>query len=141
MTAIAADGILVRDDKIILIKRAGRTFHDYWALPGGFLEEGEPIEETLKREMHEELSVAIDPVAILGVYSAPDRDPRGHTLSVVFICNFFGEPQACDDAGAFDFFTVAEALSSQIAFDHRLILEDFRQWRLSKGTFWSNKNR
>lgn len=60
---------------MILIKRAGKTFHGFWALPGGILEEGETVEETLAREMKEEVNVEVKPEAILGVYSHPRRDP------------------------------------------------------------------
>ena len=71
----AVDGILQREGKILLIKRAGNTFHNYWALPGGIVEEGETVEEALTREMLEELGVEVTLKEILGVYSKPNRDP------------------------------------------------------------------
>ena len=65
----AVDGILFRGDKVVLIKRKGRTFHDYWAIPGGIVEEGETVEKALIREMLEELNVKVKPKTILGVSS------------------------------------------------------------------------
>lgn len=126
MTRLAADGILYRAGKILLIKRKGKTFHNYWALPGGFHEEGETIEATLHREMQEEVGVEITPLAILGVYSAKDRDPRGQTVSTVFVCNYAGTMRAGDDASSVIAVTVEKALSLDLAFDHKLIIKDFQ---------------
>ena len=136
---IAVDGILYNEGKVILIKRKGRTFHDFWALPGGMVEEGEMIEEALKREMKEELSVEVIPKDILGVYSEPKRDPRQHTISVVFICEFKEGLLAGDDAAEWGNFELNEALEIDLAFDHKKILKDFQNWLRMKGTFWSSK--
>ncbi|MGC9780375.1 MAG: NUDIX hydrolase [Candidatus Heimdallarchaeota archaeon] len=135
----AVDGILYQNDKIVLIKRAGRIFHDYWALPAGSLDEGETVEKTLKREMLEELSVDVQPLEILGVYSESDRDPRGHVITVVFICSYDGDPKAGDDAAEYSVFSLKEALELELAFDHKKILQDFKKWLKKKETFWSNK--
>ena len=135
----AVDGILYKDNKIVLIKRKGRTYHGYWALPGGILEEGEKVEETLVREMQEELNIKAKPLEILGVYSEKDRDPREHTISVVFICEFEGELIAGDDAADYGEFSIEELLTIELAFDHGKILEDFVKWIESKGTYWSSK--
>ena len=137
----AVDGILIRNRKIALIRRGGRTFHDYWALPGGMLEEGEMVETTLAREMKEELGVNVKAEEILGVYSQKDRDPRQHTISVVFICSYEGELKAGDDAVHFDEFTIEEALTLDLAFDHKKILEDYLKWQKEKQTFWSSKGK
>ncbi|MFW9922946.1 MAG: NUDIX domain-containing protein [Candidatus Thorarchaeota archaeon] len=135
----AVDGILFKDNKIILIRRGGRTFHGYWALPGGILEEGESVEQTLLREMKEELGVDVTPIEILGVYSDKNRDPREHTISVVFICEFQGSLQAGDDAKDYQEFTLEKALELQLAFDHKKILMNFISWMDTKSTFWSSK--
>jgi 8-oxo-dGTP diphosphatase len=136
-----ADGILFKEGTIVLIRRAGKTFHNYWALPGGFHDNGETIEETLTREMKEELGVDVEPKDILGVYSAVDRDPRGQTISTVFICDYVGVLAAGDDAADYTVCSITEALALELAFDHRLILQDFQKWLQSKGTFWSLKER
>ncbi len=134
----AVDGILYQSGKIILIKRAGETFHNYFALPGGFVDENERVEDALHREMLEELSVSVEPVAILGVYSDKRRDPRGQVISTVFVCNYTGKPRAGDDAAAFQIMNLDEALQKQLAFDHKIILSDFKKWLKIKGTYWSN---
>lgn len=135
----AVDGILYKEGKVILIKRAGRTFHGYWALPGGMLEEGDMVEKTLEREMKEELGVDIIPCDILGVYSEKNRDPRQHTISVVYICDFEGELKAGDDAAEYRIFDVEETTHLDLAFDHKKILEDFKRWLIKKETYWSTK--
>ncbi|MBN1329199.1 MAG: NUDIX hydrolase [Candidatus Heimdallarchaeota archaeon] len=135
----ATDGILFKNGKILLIRRAGHTFHNFWALPGGILEEGETIEQALVREMLEELGVTAYPLEILGVYSKPERDPREQTISVVFICDYDGLPQAADDAAAFGEFSLTEIELLELAFDHAKILFDFKKWLHKQETFWSSK--
>lgn len=124
---------------MILIKRAGKTFHGFWALPGGILEEGETVEETLAREMKEEVNVEVKPEAILGVYSHPRRDPWEHTISVVFICSYEGNPSAGDDVADWREFLIDEIWEMQIAFDHKKIFSDFKKWLSNRETFWSSK--
>jgi ADP-ribose pyrophosphatase YjhB (NUDIX family) len=133
----AVDGILYQNGKIILIQRAGETFHKYFALPGGFVDENERVEDALHREMLEELGVSVEPIAILGVYSDKRRDPRGHVISTVFVCNYSGKPRAGDDAAAYQIMTLDQALGKQLAFDHKIILNDFKKWLKIKGTYWS----
>ena len=81
---IAADGIILNEthDKIILIQRGSQTFKDYYALPGGTVEAEETVEEGFIREMKEELNLNLIPKAVLGVYSTPNRDPRGLVISI-----------------------------------------------------------
>ncbi|HUT80126.1 MAG TPA: NUDIX hydrolase [Candidatus Bathyarchaeia archaeon] len=135
----AVDGILVKNDKVLLIRRAGRTFYNFWALPGGMLEEGETVEQALVREMYEELGVTAQPLEILGVYSKPDRDPREQTISVVFICDYDGVTKAADDAASFGEFSLTNLEILDLAFDHAKILSDFQKWLHKQETFWSNK--
>lgn len=136
----AADGLLISDNgKIVLILRKGETFHDFWALPGGAVEEDETIEEALIREMKEETGVKVKPKEILGIFSDPDRDPRGRVISTVFICNYEGILKAGSDAGRIITCTIEEALNMQLAFDHHFILQCYQQWLKQKGTFWSKK--
>ena len=136
----AVDGILFQDNKLILIQRGGRTFHSFWALPGGLLDEGETVEEALVREMKEELDVDVVPLEILGVYSDLDRDPREHTISTVFICDAYkGKLRAGDDAANYGVFSLEEIEKLEIAFDHRKIINDFKKWLITKETFWSKK--
>jgi len=134
----AVDGILVdKNGRIILIQRKSDTFDKFWALPGGIVEINESIEETLEREMKEETSVAVDSREILGVFSDPQRDPRGRVISTVFICDYKGIPEAASDAGALKLYTLDEALALNLAFDHNSILQTYKEWLVTKGTYWS----
>jgi ADP-ribose pyrophosphatase YjhB (NUDIX family) len=107
---------------IILIKRKNPPFG--WAIPGGFIDYGESAEEAARREANEETSVEITDLKLLGVYSDPERDPRHHTISVVFTARAQGDPKAGDDAAELGVFTQAN-LPSPLAFDHSKILQDY----------------
>src|SRR5690242_14068156 len=79
------DMILQKNDCVLMVRRAKDPFKDFLALPGGFINTGERAEDAAKREAREEASLEIEPIEILGVYSDPNRDPRSHVMSVVFI--------------------------------------------------------
>ena len=117
-----------QDDRIVLIERRYEPLG--WAFPGGFVDVGERLEEAARREALEEISLDIELVCLLGCYSDPARDPRGHTTSAVYIADASGEPIAADDAK-----TIAiiepEDTSHPLAFDHGLIMADYRQWLVS----------
>ena len=137
----AVDGLLTtKNGEIILIQRESDTFHGFWALPGGMVEEHETIEEALAREMREEVGVRVKPREILGVFSDPNRDPRGRVITTVFICEFEGEPTAGSDASSIKQFTLEDALTLDLAFDHTFILQCFKRWIKVKSTFWSKKS-
>jgi 8-oxo-dGTP diphosphatase len=107
--------------RVVLIERANAPFG--WALPGGFVDVGETFEAAARREMREETGLVVRLTALLGCYSAPSRDPRGHTVSVVFVGEANGDPVGGDDAArarAFD----PEAPPA-LAFDHGEILADY----------------
>ena len=109
-------------DHVLLIQR--KFPPEGWAIPGGFVEYGETVEEAAVREALEETSLRVDLVRQFHVYSDPGRDPRKHTVSVVFIANAQGTPMAEDDAVSVQLFS-RETLPSLIAFDHRQILKDY----------------
>ena len=123
--SLATDGILVADSKLLLIKRKKDPFKGKYALPGGFVEYGEKVEDAVVREFREEtgLEVAID--RLLGVYSAPGRDPRGHTVSVVFVLAQEGGTLADSDETHAEWVPIAKL--PQLAFDHNQILSDYRK--------------
>ena len=139
MMKLAADAIIEKDNKLLLIVRGGQTYHGYLALPGGHVDDGETVEQAVVREIKEETGLDAVPVRILGVYSDPARDPRGHICSVVFIVDFSGEPQAGDDASDFKWVPLPVGNSEKIAFDHKKIIDDYMKWKKEKGTYWSGK--
>jgi 8-oxo-dGTP diphosphatase len=120
------DVIVEVDGGIALIRR--RNPPPGWAIPGGFIDYGERAEDAARREMREELGVDVDLVVLLGVYSDPARDPRGHTISTVYVGRASGTPHAGDDAADVAVFR-RETLPAPLAFDHARILEDYFRFR------------
>lgn len=107
---------------VVLIKRRNPPFG--WAIPGGFVDYGETLEEAAVREAKEETSLEVELIKQMHTYSAPDRDPRQHTISTVFIAKGKGKPAAADDAKNIGVFT-AEEINFPLAFDHKKILKDY----------------
>lgn len=110
---------------IVLIKRKNPPIG--WALPGGFVDYGESVENAARREAQEETSLRVNLKQLLGVYSTPERDPRGHTVSVVFIAEGRGQPKAKDDAREVQIFN-QNVLPEELVFDHAAILKDYYQF-------------
>ncbi|WP_457742346.1 NUDIX domain-containing protein [Thermococcus sp.] len=121
---LTVDGVILYNNGVVLIKRKHEPFKDFYALPGGFVEYGETLEEALKREMKEETGLEVRILRLVGVYSKPDRDPRGHTISIAFLCLGEGELKAGDDAKEVHIFPIDEAEKLPLAFDHAKILHD-----------------
>jgi 8-oxo-dGTP diphosphatase len=136
------DVILQRDSKVLMIVRKKDPFKGLLAMPGGFVNDGETVEEAMKREAIEETSFEVEPIDILGVYSDPRRDPRKHIMTVVFVGIIVGgSGKAGDDAASIEWIELGDIERKQIAFDHAMILADYRKWKASAGTFWSTKRR
>ena len=108
---------------IVLIER--RNPPHGWALPGGFVDTGETVEAAAVREAREETGLEVDLRALLGCYSDPRRDPRGHTASIVYVASARGEPRAQSDARRVRVVD-PRAIAVPLAFDHAGILEDYR---------------
>jgi 8-oxo-dGTP diphosphatase len=111
---------------IMLIERLNPPYG--WALPGGFVDYGESLETAAVREAKEEIGLDVRLVEQFHVYSAPDRDPRQHTISLVFIATAIGQPIAQDDAKSVGIFNPWE-IPSQLCFDHGQIIQDYLQYR------------
>jgi 8-oxo-dGTP diphosphatase len=123
---IAADVIIEIDRRIVLIERKNYPYG--WAIPGGFVDIGETVQDAAVREMHEETGLDVELTDLLGIYSRPDRDPRGHTISVVYVGRAQGVPQAADDAKSAGLFA-PDAPPSPLAFDHAEILADYVRYK------------
>lgn len=124
--SITADGILLKDNQILLVQRKNEPFKGKWALPGGFVEYGEKTEDTVVREVFEETGLKTKIRELAGVYSDPKRDPRGHTITVVYILERSGgKLKAGDDASDVKFFKVNKL--PVLSFDHNVIINEVIQ--------------
>lgn len=119
---IATDIIVRKGNSILLIERKYEP--KGWAIPGGFVNYGEKVEDAAVRELKEETGISVEDITLLGIYSDPARDKRGHTASAVYFATSDAEPLAGDDAKNAKFFLINE-LPEDIAFDHKQILEDY----------------
>ncbi|MCL2102933.1 MAG: NUDIX hydrolase [Syntrophorhabdaceae bacterium] len=125
----AADVIIEVGEQIVLINR--KNTPKGWAIPGGFVDVGESVESAAVREALEETGLSVSLETLLGVYSDPARDPRFHTISMVYVGHAEGEPKGADDAAQAELFH-EDNLPSPIVFDHARILADYFNWKKSK---------
>ena len=127
---LAADAIIELTNQpnrpIVLIQRKNPPYG--WAIPGGFVDVGERLEVAAIREAKEEVSLDVTLTALLGMYSDPKRDDRGHTVTAVYVAESSGEPIAADDAKNLQIFDI-DSLPAELAFDHAQVLEDYRNFR------------
>ncbi len=128
--SLAADIIIELTDyqnrPIVLIERA---FPPYgWAIPGGFVDVGERVESAAIREAKEEVQLDVKLITLLGVYSDPRRDQRGHTVTAVYVAEAAGVPVAADDAKNCQVFSIDE-LPAPLTFDHGQVLADYKNYR------------
>lgn len=121
---LAVDCVVVDSSRgVLMVRRKEPPFKGELALPGGFVDIGETVEEAAKRELMEETGLQATKLKLVGVYSRPDRDPRGHTCSVAFLASVKpADPRAGDDAEAVAW--VRNFAAIEIAFDHREIITD-----------------
>jgi len=116
------DIIIEVDEGIVLIERENPPYG--WAIPGGFVDYGESLEDAAIREAEEETSLKVRIKGQLHTYSDPNRDPRFHTISTVFVAEAEGIPKAQDDAKGIGVFR-EDSLPHPLAFDHEMILKDY----------------
>ncbi len=122
---LTADAVIIRDGRVLLVKRRFDPFKGMWALPGGFVEHGEATEGAVRREVLEETCLEVKSVKLLGVYSDPKRDPRGRTVTIAYVCEAVGEPNAGDDAAETRWWPLNGL--PETAFDHGRIIGDFKK--------------
>jgi len=127
------DAIIEIEEGVVLIKRSNPPFG--WALPGGFVDYGESLENAVAREMKEETGLDLEELRQFHTYSEPDRDPRFHTICTVFLAKGKGKPKAGDDAAALKVVKLDEIEKMEFAFDHRIILEDYIKYKEGKNPF------
>jgi 8-oxo-dGTP diphosphatase len=125
--SLTVDAIIeLPDQRIVLVERKYPPLG--WALPGGFVDIGESLEQAVVREAREETGLSIELVEQFFTYSDPSRDPRRHTVSAVYYTRATGEPRGADDAAQARTFALSE-LPQDMAFDHASILKDFWRYR------------
>lgn len=123
--ALTVDNIIIDNNKIVLIKRLNDPYKNHWALPGGFVDYGEKVESAAIREAKEETGLDIKLDKLVGVYSDPQRDPRGHTVTVAYVSHIIGGKLRSDsDAKDAQFFEITKLDSIDLAFDHDIIIND-----------------
>jgi 8-oxo-dGTP diphosphatase len=123
--ALTVDCVITDPDgRVLLIRRKNEPFKGAFALPGGFVDIGETVEAGCRREVREETGLEVTDLELVGIYSEPGRDPRGHTVSAAFLARLPSAvpPSAGDDAEAAEW--VADWRAQRLAFDHARILED-----------------
>jgi len=125
---ITVDAVILLNKRkdLVLIRRKNPPFQGELALPGGFVDIGETIEEACIREAYEETNINIKLIGLIGVFSKPDRDPRGHTVSIAFLCEPKTKkesPKAKDDAAALEIIPLTKISSLKLAFDHWEIIK------------------
>ncbi len=137
------DIVILDGTRIVLVKRGREPFKGKWVFPGGFIDHGETAEHAAVREAKEETGMDVEIIGLLGVYSSPDRDPRDHHLSIVFIAKpIQGSPLGGDDADEAKWHDLHELRPGDLAFDHDLMASDLGKWIEDHSlTFWSTRQR
>ena len=110
--------------RVLLIRRKNEPFKGEYALPGGFIDVGETTEAACRREVLEEVGLELGRLELVGVYSDPKRDPRGHAVSVVYMAQFAEPPEAKAGDDAEDAEWVADWKTKTLAFDHAVVIAD-----------------
>lgn len=122
---VVVDAIILHKEKIVLTKRSIKPYKGCFVLPGGFMTPGETTKEACKREAKEESGLKVKIIKLIGVFDDPYRDPRGHTLSVTYLCKSIGgklKPQEMETSEV-KLFSTEEIRKMELGFDHKEILK------------------
>ncbi|MCX5700680.1 MAG: NUDIX hydrolase [Candidatus Omnitrophica bacterium] len=136
---VTVDAIIELPEGIVLIERSNPPFG--WALPGGFVDYGESLEDAVIREAKEETGLNITDLQQFHTYSNPKRDPRFHTIGTVFTAKSKGEPKAGDDAVGIKVVKLEEVTKLSLVFDHKDILQDYKKRGQNYFSVISNKEK
>jgi 8-oxo-dGTP diphosphatase len=120
--SLTVDTVIVFKNRIVLVKRKNPPYQGKLALPGGFVEIGESTEEAAIRESFEETGLCVEIIGLVGVYSDPRRDPRGHTVSICYLSKGSGKLKSGSDAASVELFELDSI--PELAFDHNKIIND-----------------
>lgn len=123
---LTIDGVIFAEGKVLLVKRSIKPYMGYWCVPGGRVEFGETVEEAVLREAKEETGLDVEIGKMVGIYSDPKRDPRGHTITIAYLLKAVGGELKHDEeeASAVKYF---RSLPKNIGFDHRKIIMDAKR--------------
>jgi len=140
MVVATVDIIIEKGNKIVLVKRGRKPFKRKLALPGGHVDHNELVENAALREAKEETNLKVKLIDILGVYSDPNRDPRGHYIPTVFVAKIIsGKLKAGSDAKIPDFYNPKKLNKKDMAFDHFKMIKDYLKYKKQKRTYWSTR--
>lgn len=129
---LTVDAVIIRDKKVLLMKRTTYPFEGSWVIPGGYVDLGETLEESCIREAKEETGLDVKIEGIVGAYSRLGRDPRGRQITVAYLCSAGGAPRPNYESSELRFFSEKELTGLSLGFDHKDILRD--AFRKFKGT-------
>jgi len=120
---LTADAVVIKNGSILLVKRTWTPFKNGWALPGGFVEYGEKTEDACIRELEEEASIKGKMKTLIGAYSDPKRDPRGHTITIAYLVDYIsGKLNSSGETREVKWFKLDDL--PNLAFDHKVIIKD-----------------
>ena len=140
MVVATIDVIIEKGNKIILVRRLAKPFRGKLALPGGHVNHNELVEHAALREAKEETGLKVKLIDILGVYSDPKRDSRGHYIPTVFVAKIVSEKlRGGSDAKVPDFYDPKKLKKKDIAFDHFKMIKDYLKYKKKKRTYWSTR--
>ena len=122
--SLAVDAVAIRGDEVLLIRRGKEPWKGMLAFPGGFVDKGEDPEVAVIRELKEECGIDGKILHLLCVKGDPNRDPRGHVISIAYVVSADGEPTAGDDAASAEWYPISQI--EEMAGDHMSILDDFK---------------
>lgn len=124
--SLAVDAVTIRGDEVLLIRRGREPWKGMLAFPGGFVDKGEDPQHAVLRELEEECGIEGKIIRLLCVRGSPDRDPRGHVVSIAYVVSADGEPVAGDDAASAAWHKISEV--KEMAGDHLSILDEINQF-------------